>query len=178
MRTFIGEYMKKIIIMLLLVFCVAACFAQTITMFGVVDTSLVYSTYFRDTTAVRNYDSKRLEFQNEINELTTELRELQAQKLEYEKAGNKTQAVRLEAQITEDAEFLQEYTWAKNIELENLRKNLANSDDFYQNLYKIIGDIAEEKGYSMILDLQEDSILWYSPSVDITKEVISRLGSL
>ncbi len=169
---------KSICIFLVLALCVCFGFSQQITMFGVVDTSLVYTTYFRNTTAVRSYDAKRLEFQNEINDLTNDLRELQAQKLEFEKSGNKTQAVRLEAQIAEDAEFLQEYTWAKNIELENLRKNLADSDAFYQNLYKVIGNIAEEEGYSMILDLQEDSILWYSPSVDITKEVISRLGSL
>ncbi len=169
---------KRVCIIFVLVVSAWMAFAQQITMFGVVDTSLVYTTYFRNTTAVRNYDAKRLEFQNEINNLTNELKELQAQKLELEKNGDRTQAMRLEAQITEEAEFLQEYTWAKNVELENLRKNLADSDSFYQNLYKIIGDIAEEKGYSMILDLQADSILWYSPSVDITNEVISRLGSL
>ncbi len=171
--------MKKIMFMVLvMVSCASLSIAQQITMFGVVDTSLVYTTYFRNTTAVRNYDAKRLEFQNEINDLTNELRDLQAQKLELEKNGDRTQAVRLEAQIAEETEFLQEYTWAKNVELENLRKNLADSDTFYQNLYKVIGDIAEAEGYSMILDLQEDSILWYSPSVDITKDVISRLGSL
>ncbi len=170
--------MKKIVCMLLVLFCCAwMALAQTITMFGVVDTSLVYTTYFRDTTAVRSYDEKRLEFQNEINDLTNDLKALQAQMLEFEKNGDRTQAQRLEGQIAEDAQFLQEYTWAKNVELENLRKNLANSDEFYQRLYRIIGDIAEEEGYSMILDLQADSILWYSPSVDITRTVIARLAT-
>ncbi len=171
--------MKKIIIMLVLVvLCTSVAVSQQITMFGVVDTSLVYTTYFRNTAAVRNYDEKRIEFQNEIDALTNDLRELQAQKLEYERDGNRTQAIRLEAQIAEDAQYLQEYSYSKNIELDNLRQNLENSDEFYKNLYEIIGNIAEEEGYSMILDLQEDSILWYSPSVDITKEVISRLGNL
>ena len=37
--------------------------------------------------------------------------------------------------------------------------------------------LAEEGGYSMILSLQEsNSILWYSHTVDITEDVISRLG--
>ncbi len=171
--------MKKIMFMVvLLISCAWIAVAQQITMFGVVDTSLVYTTYFRNTTAVRNYDARRLEFQTEVDELTNELKELQNQKLELERNGDRAQAMRIEAQIAEDAAFLQEYTYAKNIELENLRKNLADSDSFYQNLYEVIGDIAEEEGFSMILDLQEDSILWYSPSVDITREVISRLGSL
>ncbi len=170
--------MKKYIFIIGLVFTTFVAFAQQITMFGVVDTALVYTTYFRNTTAVRSYDAKRLEFQNEITQMTEDLRELQDQKIEYEKTGNRTQAVRLEAQIAEDAEFLQEYTHAKNIELENLRKNLADSDEFYQDLYDVIGQIAEAEGYSMILDLQEDSILWYSQSVDITNDVIARLGSM
>ena len=170
--------MKKIVCLLVLMGTACFAFSQQITMFGVVDTSLVYTTYFRDTTAVRNYDAKRLEFQNEINAMTQDLQELQEKKLELEKANKKTEAIKLEAQIAQDAEFLQEYAYAKNIELNTLQKNLTNSDDFYIKLTKVIGDIAEAKGYSMILDLQEDSILWYSPSVDITNEVISRLGSM
>ncbi len=171
--------MKKIIsILVLFMLCVSFAVSQQITMFGVVDTSLVYTTYFRNTAAVRNYDSRRLAFQTEIDELTNDLRDLQARKLELEASGDRTEAIRLEAQIAENAQYLQEYSYAKNIELENLRKNLESSDEFYQNLYEVIGNIAEEEGFSMILDLQDDSILWYSQSVDITREVITRLGSL
>jgi outer membrane protein len=37
--------------------------------------------------------------------------------------------------------------------------------------------IAEAGGYSMILSLQEsNAILWYSPTVDITDQVIKQLG--
>ncbi len=170
--------MKKIVCILVFACTAFLGFSQQITMFGVVDTSLVYNTYFRETAAVRNYDEKRLEYQNEINAMTKELQELQERKLQYQKSGNKTEAVKLEAQITQDAEFLQEYSFAKNIELDTLQKNLTTSDNFYIKLSKVIGDIAEAKGYSMILDLQGDSILWYSPSVDITNEVITRLGSM
>ena len=58
-----------------------AAFAQQITRFGVVDTSKVYSAYFRTSTAVRNYEKKRSEFQDEITRLTDELRSLQQKKL-------------------------------------------------------------------------------------------------
>ncbi len=170
--------MKKLLLVCLLVAGATMSFAQQITMFGVVDTSLVYSTYFRNSSAVRNYDQKRASFQKEIDELTSELREKQMRKLELEREGKKTEALRLETQIAQDTEYLQEYSYAKNIELDNLQKNLANSNEFYQNLYEVIEDIAEEEGYSMILDMQDDSILWHSPSVDITRDVIDRLSAM
>ena len=72
---------------------------------------------------------------------------------------------------------MQEYTTAKNMELDSLKKSLQNSDDFYQKLYATLEKIAEAGGYSMILSLQQsNSILWYSPSVDITDDVIKSLG--
>ena len=70
-----------------------------------------------------------------------------------------------------------EYTNAKNAELESLQRSLKTSDDFYKKLYNVLEKIAEAGGYSMILSLQEsNAILWYSPTVDITDQVIKRLG--
>ena len=49
--------------------------------------------------------------------------------------------------------------------------------NYYKKLYAELERIAEAGGYSMILSLQNsDSILWYSPTVDITDQVISTLG--
>ena len=58
-----------------------------------------------------------------------------------------------------------------------LKSSLEDNDEFYQKLYEVIEKIAEGGGYSMVLSLQQSNmILWYSTSVDITDEVISRLG--
>ncbi len=170
--------MKKLVLVCLFIAGATLSFAQQITMFGVVDTSLVYSTFYRNSSAVRNYDAKRAQFQKEIDNLTNELREKQTRMLELERDGKKTEALRLQTQITKDTEYLQEYSYAKNIELDNLQKNLANSNEFYQNLYEVIEDIAEAEGFSMILDMQNDAILWYSPSVDITRDVIEKLSAM
>ena len=156
---------------------VAAATAQQITKFGVVDTSKVYSAYFRNSAPVRNYEKKKSEFQEEINKRTEELKTLQQKKLEYEKNGNDSQALRVEAEITKKTDYLTEYTNAKNVELESMLKSLETSDEFYKKLYNTLGQIAESGGYSMILSLQSDnSILWYSNSVDITDQVIQKLG--
>lgn len=169
---------KKIfaLALLTLVLCGFAS-AQQITKFGVVDTSRVYEAYFRDTGPVRNYEKKKADFQKQIDSLTQELKELQAKRAEALKNKNEATVQRLDSQITKQTEYLKEYTNAKNMELDSLRRSLQSSDSFYQKLYSTLERIAEGGGYSMILSLQDsNSILWYSPSVDVTDEVISALG--
>ena len=152
-------------------------FSQQITKFGVVDTAKVYNAYFRNSAPVRNFEKKKAEFQEEVNKLSDELKNLQQKKLDYESAGNETQVLKIEAEITRKKDYLTEYTNAKNIELESLQKSLQNSDDFYKKLYNTLAKIAEGGGYSMILSLQDaNAILWYSSSVDITNQVINELG--
>lgn len=170
-------------LMILISMCVAfsavcgTAFAQQITRFGVVDTSRVYSAYFRNSAPVRNYESKKAEFQNEINKRTEEIQQLQQQKVDYQNAGNDSGALRVDADITKKTDYLTEYTNAKNVELESIKKSLQNSDAFYKKLYATLEKIAESEGYSMILSLQQaNAILWYSPSVDITDKVITELG--
>ena len=152
-------------------------FSQQITKFGVVDTAKVYNAYFRNSAPVRNFEKKKAEFQEEVNKLSDELKNLQQKKLDYESAGNETHILKIEAEITRKKDYLTEYTNAKNVELESLQKSLQNSDDFYKKLYNTLAKIAEGGGYSMILSLQNaNAILWYSSSVDITNQVINELG--
>ena len=162
---------------LVFAFAAAGLFAQQITKFGVVDTSKVYSAYFRNSAPIRNYEKKKAEYQEEIDKRTQELKTLQQKKVEYEKSGNDTQALKVEAEITKKTDYLTEYTNAKNVELESMLKSLESSDEFYKKLYNTLGQIAESGGYSMILSLQDaNSILWYSISVYITDQVIQKLG--
>ena len=171
--------MKKRLFSLLILILVISLpvFSQQITKFGVVDTAKVYNAYFRNSAPVRNYEKKKSEFQEEVNKLSEELKKLQQKKLDYESAGNETQALKVEAEITRKKDYLTEYTNAKNVELESLQKSLQNSDDFYKKLYNTLAKIAEGGGYSMILSLQDaNAILWYSSSVDITNQVINELG--
>ena len=81
--------MKKwicVIAFVLLVSC--SIFAQQdMTKVGVIDTARVYQTYFRDSAGIRNYETKRTEFQAEVDKRTAELKELQQKKVNYEKAG-------------------------------------------------------------------------------------------
>ncbi|MEE1000140.1 MAG: OmpH family outer membrane protein [Treponemataceae bacterium] len=173
--------MKKwtFVIAFALLVSVAAFAQQDVTKVGVIDTSRVYQAYFRTTTGIRNYEAKRAEFQAEVDSRTAELKTLQQKKLDYEKNGKETEALKIEAEIISKTDFLTEYTRVKQIELESLKQKLVDSDDFYDTLYGVIEDVAESEGLSIILSLQQaNAILWYSPSVDITDKVIERLSKL
>ncbi len=171
-------FTKRVAVFALLgIFSAAFSFAQQITKFAVVDTSKVYQAYFRNSAPVRNYENKKEEFKREIDRLVAELQRLNDQKIEFERKGNDTEAMKIEAQITKKSDFINEYTNAKNIELESLKKSLQENNSFYKKLYDTLARVAETGGYSMILNLQEsNAILWYSSSVDITDQVISQLG--
>lgn len=170
---------KKLICVLVCLFVfLGVSFAQTMTRFGVVDTARVYSTYFRDSAAVRNYEQKKAEFQKKINEKTEELKTLNQKMIDLKEKGDEAGAFKVEAEITKKADYLSEFANTKNTELESIKRRIEKSDSFYSSLYDVIGRIAESEGYSMILSLQQaNSILWYSPSVDITDKVISGLSS-
>lgn len=174
--------MKKtwtLILILILSFSFSAFAQQEVTKVGVIDTSRVYQSYFRATTGIRNYEAKRAEFQAEVDSRTAELKELQQKKVDLEKEGKTTEALKIEAEIISKADFLTEYTRVKQVELESLKQNLEEADSFYDTLYDVIEDIAESEGLTIILSLQQaNAILWYSPSVDITDKVIERLSKL
>lgn len=170
--------MKKLVLTFVLAaVCACAAFSQQITRFGVVDTARVYQAYFRNSAPVRNYETKKADFQNEINKRTDEIQKLQRQKVDYESTGNESGALRLAAEITKKTDSLTEYTNAKNVELESLKKSLQNSDAFYKKLYSTLERVAESEGLSLIMSLQQaNAVLWYSSSVDITDKVIAALG--
>lgn len=169
---------KKIsIVVLFLLFLVSGAFSQQITRFGVVDTAKVYQAYFRNSAPIRNYESRKTEFQNEIAKRTDEIQKLKLQKTEAELAGNESSALKIDSEIIKKTDALTEYTNAKNVELESMKRNLQNSDSFYRKLYSVLERVAENEGYSMILSLQQDNaILWYSSSVDVTDKIIAELG--
>ena len=155
----------------------SSLFAQQITRFGVVDTAKIYQAYFRNSAPIRNYESKKAEFQREIAKRTEEIQKLKQQKVDMRSSQNESAVLKLDADIIKKTDALTEYTNAKNIELESMKNNLQNSDSFYKKLYSVIEHVAENEGYSMILSLKKNNaILWYSSSVDVTDKVISELG--
>lgn len=168
--------MRRFFIIALCVLPLVAASAQQITRFAVVDTSRIYTTFYRDSRSVRDYEAKKALYQGEIQRLTEEIKSMRQQKVDAEALGQTIKVDRLTSEITTKTAFLLDYTKAKNAELDSLKKKLTTDDAFYSMLYEEIRKIGESDGYSMVLSLQEgNSIIWYSPTVDITDKVIRNM---
>ncbi|HHU37288.1 MAG TPA: OmpH family outer membrane protein [Treponema sp.] len=169
--------MKWLIPLLFLIpLCGAA--AQQITKFAVIDTTRIYTTFYRDSRSVRDYETKKSRYQQEIQRMSDDVKNLRQQRVDAEAANDTSRAKRLEQSVEKKMSFLLEYSKAKNSELDTLKKRLVSDDDFYSMLYEEIRLIAESDGYSMVLSLHENSsIIWYSSTVDITDKVIRNMTS-
>ncbi|MGP1454143.1 MAG: OmpH family outer membrane protein [Treponema sp.] len=170
--------MKKLSMILMFAGIYFAGFTQQITRFAVVDTARIYAIFLRDSRAARDYQTKQTKYQKEIQKMSDEIITLRQKKVDAAASGKKDMVKKYESQIDSKTNFLVEYSKASNDELATLRKNLVSDDVFYARLYKTIKQIAESQGYTMVLNLQEDgAIIWYSPTVDITDDVIRALSS-
>ena len=169
--------MKKILLLFILVsvFCLAAE-AQQLTRFAVVDLPKVYVAFFRESRAVRDFEERSARVQSDIDRMTAEIQNLRISQVNAQAQGNQEQALRLEAEITRRSDFLKEYYRTKTAELESLKNRLTQSGAFLEQMYDEIRFIAESEGYSMVLNLSDNNgILWYSPTVDITDKLIQNL---
>jgi outer membrane protein len=169
--------MKKTGIFFLLIFSVSAgLWAQQLTRFAVVDLSKVYTSFFRDSRAVREFEERSARVQKDIDRMTAEIQNIKQQQAEAELQGDREKALRLESDAYRRQEFLKEYYNLKKAELEDQRRKLTQSESFLEQVYAEIRYIAESEGYSMVLNLKDNTgILWYSPTVDITDKLIQNL---
>jgi outer membrane protein len=150
--------------------------AQQLTRFAVVDLPKVYTAFFRDSRAVRELEERSARVQAEIDRMTAEIQELRSAMVSAEGAGERERALRLENEISRKSDYLRDYYHVKTAELAAQRNRLSQSDSFMNQVYGEIRYIAESEGYSMVLNLKENTgILWYSPTVDITDKLITNL---
>ncbi|MDR3356678.1 MAG: OmpH family outer membrane protein [Spirochaetaceae bacterium] len=152
--------------------------AQQITRFAVVDMSKVYTAFFRESRAVRDFEERSARVQADVDRMTREIQELKSSQSNAELQGDSEKAVRLESEIYKKSEFLKEYFKLKTAELEDQKKKLSQSSTFLEQVYDELRTVAENDGYSMVLNLKDvKGILWYSPAIDITDKVIQNLQS-
>ena len=147
--------------------------SQQLTRFAVVDLTRIYTTFYRDSKAVRDFEERSARVQADVNRMTAEIQVLQRSRIE---TIDQEQILRLESEIYKKSEFLREFYRIKMTELAEQKKNLTQSSDFLQQMLDEIKFIAESEGYSMVLSLKEGTgIIWNSPTVDISDLVIQSL---
>ncbi|MDR1930349.1 MAG: OmpH family outer membrane protein [Treponema sp.] len=149
---------------------------QPITRFAVVDLVRIYNAFFDAARATKEFNERSAKIQEQINRLTAELQELKTSLAGAQAAGEEDKAARLEQQVNQKTRSIQEYYQTSMAELETQKAKLIQSDAFFTQINDQIRIVAESNGYSLVFNKQENSaILWYSPSVDITNQVIESL---
>jgi outer membrane protein len=163
-------------VLLLISAACSALYAQQLTRFAVVDLPRVYSAFFRDSRAVREFEERSVRVQTEIDRMTREIQDLKSRQADLILRGDQNEVTRLENEIYRKSEFLKEYYRLKTAELEDQKRKLSQSNTFLDQVNDEIRYIAESEGYSIVLNLKENKgILWYSPTVDITDKLIQNL---
>ncbi|MDR1867425.1 MAG: OmpH family outer membrane protein [Treponema sp.] len=150
--------------------------AQQLTRFAVVDLPRVYVSFFRDSRAVREFEERSSRVQAEIDRMTKEIQDLKNTQLNAELRGDREQALKTESEVNRRSDFLKEYYRVNTAELEAEKSKLTQSGTFLEQVYQEIKNIAESEGYTMVFNVKENAgIVWYSPAVDITDKLITRL---
>jgi outer membrane protein len=170
--------MKKTILFFLFVVLGTLAGAQQLTRFAVVDLPRVYTSFFRESRAVREFEERSARVQTDIDKYTAEIQQLKSSQASAQVEGRDAEALRLDGEIYRKSEYLLNYYETKTAELEDQRKKLSQSGSFLEQVYNELQLIAESEGYTMVLNLKDtNGILWYSPTVDITTKVIESLRS-
>jgi outer membrane protein len=169
--------MKKVFLLVSICFGFAsAVYAQQITRFAVVDLPQVYMAFFSESRAVRDFEAQSARVQADINRMTAEIQTLRTNMVNAQAQGNQEQALRLEADIARRSDFLVEFHRTQTANLQAQMARLSQSDTFLNQVFDEIRFIAESEGFSMVLNLHDNNgIVWFSPTVDITDRLISNL---
>ena len=148
---------------------------EQITKVGIVDTVKVYSAFFRQSREVRMLEQRIADFQEEVGRLQEELLQLETAKLEADEQESEVLSLELSEKIFEKKQYLGTYIRVNQDRLRNLRDNLTQSNQFYEEVFEVIQYIAEHEGFTLILTRNLDEIIFHTKEIDITDIVIEEL---
>jgi Skp family chaperone for outer membrane proteins len=150
---------------------------QQVTKVGVIDFTKVLLTAYKDTKGYRDYDQARGDYGREISARTKDITELQSQKLDADKAGNKALSLSLEKTISDRQKDLDTYKRVKGSILSQQLGGLMTGP-VLQEIYEVVKFVAETGGYALIMRIDTESrdlFLYRIPEIDITDDVVQEI---
>jgi Skp family chaperone for outer membrane proteins len=169
-------------ILLALAACIAlavplAAQTQQVTKVGVIDFTKVLLTAYKDTKGYRDYDQARGDYNKEISSRAKDITDLQSQKLDADKAGNKSLSLSLEKTISDRQKDLDTYKRVKGAILMQQLGGLMTGPAL-QEIYDVVKYVAETGGYALVLRIDTDArdlFLYRIPEIDITDDVVQQI---
>lgn len=167
--------MKKILIAMLMLLSGSGIWAQK---FALVDLEYILKNIPAYERANEQLNQVSKKWQAEVEALTTEAETLyknyqsEAVFLSEEQKTKREEAI--VAKEKEAAELKKKYFGPEG-ELYKKRESLMAP--IQEEIYTVIKDISDQKGYGLILDRASDAgIIFASPKIDISNEVLTKLG--
>ena len=167
--------MKKILIAMMLLLGSSSIWAQK---FALVDMDYILKNIPAYERANEQLNQVSKKWQAEVDALTTEAQTLyknyqsEAVFLSEEQKTKREEAI--VAKEKEAAELKKKYFGPEG-ELYKKRESLMAP--IQEEIYTAVKDICDQKGYSLVLDRASDAgIIFASPKIDISNEVLTKLG--
>ena len=148
--------------------------AEQLTTVAVVDLEQVALSFFSESQAYRALLDRAEEITLELELEQEEIDEIQRDLIEARDRGSRTRELQLERELQDRRVFFEDLRQLRQRELERLREDLT-SDEFVAELNTAVEFVSSNSGYTVVFNMQEDNILWWSQEVDITDPVIDRL---
>jgi len=151
---------------------------QQITRVGILDIDKVYAVYFRESKSVKEFQQKRLEVLRDINKIEEDILDLENRKLEAERRGDASEALRLDNEVFKKNQYRDDFRRIKMDQLRRMSEKLYQSDEFLDELLQAIQFVAESEGFSLVLNAggqSSQAFLFYTKEIDITEKVIQEL---
>ena len=149
--------------------------AEQLSKIGLVNFSKIIEDYFAESSAWREIDAMRSQYDEGKNDILEDIDQLKLRKLEAQNINDDMSVLRLEEQIYQRQEYLKEFHNIWSSRINSKIENVSTSSSFTSEIYNVIKYIAETEGYSVILRTSDPNVLWYSQAVDVTDLVLERL---
>ena len=147
------------------------------TKVGICDFTKVLSTAYRESKAVRDWEAAKADYQKEVASTAKDITDLESQKLDADKAGNRDLSLTLEKRIADRKLYLDNYRRVRG-QLLQQQAEKAMTAQVVRDILSAINLVAEQEGMSLVLrsdGTYGESIIYRVPEIDITEKVIKEL---
>jgi len=154
--------------------------AQQITRFAVIDLTRVIETVKQNPKAQEEWNAHAAKIQADVDIMTNEIKQLRDKRADAVFQNDSEEADRLKAEIKTKEDALRTYYNNEKKKLDEEKAKLlnksSNDKELEAKIMQEIENVAQEGGFSMVLDKNSRDIVWYSKTagLDITDKVISR----
>ena len=167
---------RKIVLLIFVILLISfTAGAEQLSKIGMVNFSKIIEDYFAESSAWREIDAMRKQYEEGKDAILEEIDQMRLLKVTAQNNGDDRQVLQLEERIYQKQVYLKEYhnIWQSRINAKV--ETVSTSSSFTAEIYQAVKFVAESNGYAVIMRTRDPDVLWYNQEVDITNLVLERL---